>query len=232
MVINVVISSSFNFEKLIRMADGISSIGADDYRKAIENTIPTVQRLVRQLMISNLKQSGLKRRSGELENAVANTEVFLRTEGKGGHGIVIAMPRNKSTESYKKYGSLNYGSVRSTEFTKKTEKIVRAIGGGFEIRQFRKVGAKKKAKLKKNLQNAGDSNSRQISGGTGLIADKQTVKVNKYGSVEAETNLGGVTVTKAFNFFKLSNSQWSRVLGVLNEGVKIEMDKIIKSKMK
>lgn len=173
-------------DSTLRRIDG----GVRDAKSEIQTT---VTRRVRHMLLENFSRSGVKSRSGKLENALANATVRVNLGGRHPK-IVISMPAGVSGYSKKKGGgnfyhasaSVNYGAVRGQKGSNKKQ------------RKADKRSAYKAAKKKTKDLFRIDS---ELYGKT--IADRS----KKDSDRRSVSTIGGGTATRPFSFWELTDAQ-------------------------
>jgi hypothetical protein len=219
-------------DSIVKFADAVDSIGQTEIRDALEFGAQEAEPLAQEFAVKNFSKSGVKSRSGELKRAVGNSRLQLIGGGRAASLLNFGLQPGKDKDFYVRANAVNYGAVRTPEGNQGTLKEVRAISGGTTIQLYRNIGEKRRQKLKKSLQGGVRSGSRAHKIANGLTLDTQSVKVSKAGSVSGQTSLGAVTVTKAFDFFKLSRSQTRQIVNeVVNEAI-FYLENLIERKAK
>jgi len=220
----------FVLDDLIGMAEDIASLNEKDYEEAIEAGIPAGEKIGRKFLLNSLKRSGIKRRSGDLRTAVAKSNLLFFPGGKGGM-LRFYLGSDQGKDLYTYANALNYGRVNSSEFNQVTLKDVQRIKyAGTTVKPYRKVGAKRRKKLKNKVH--GGSSGNLVKAANGLSYKGGTLSKTKAGSVVVETTLGTATVTKAFDFYKIKGSKEKRVLGEIFQVAREHLRAKIKKKMK
>jgi len=199
------------------LAERLQGISDRDGVRALEAGLPGATRLTRRFLREAYNSSGLGKKSGDLYRAVGKAEVELKVNKTGRSGLRISFPNVGDEKFYTYAGATNYGATHG----------LKDVGGD----SYGKVGQRRRKQLKTKLERLRPG-GRAVSAGQNLILDAHSVKVNKYGSKVADTNLGRVTVTKAYNYFKLTPSKQKRVIGELFEGARVYLDNVIKKAIK
>ncbi len=88
-------------------ARGLNAIQASEL---IRYTINFMTPIVRGMLLRNLRASGLKRRTGELERIVGSARLSIR-----GQYLSVYIPAGFTKKQYAKVNALNYGSVYSKQ---------------------------------------------------------------------------------------------------------------------
>jgi hypothetical protein len=207
-------------QSLSDMAAAIDSIGPADVRKALEFGTQEAEQLAQDFAVKNFNKSGVKSRTGELKRAVGNSRLQLIGGGRGASLLNFGLDPGKDKDFYIRANAVNYGAIRSPEGNKGELKEIHAISGGMTTQLHRKIGKRRRTKLKAALQGEIKKGSRAQKIARGLTLDTESVKISKAGSVSAQTSLGAVTVTKAFDYFKLSSSQTRQIVNeVVGEAI-------------
>ncbi len=159
--------------------------------------------LAQEYAVRNFNKSNVNSKTGELKRAVGNSRLLVTEKG----WLNLSMDPGKNKKFYVRANAINYGAIRAPEGNKGSLKTIRGISGGTTTQFHRIVGDKKRSAVKKALQGELKKGSRLQKVAQGLTLDTGTVKISKSGSISGQTSAGKVTVTKAFDYFKLSNRQ-------------------------
>lgn len=108
--------------------DGMDARIKQGMSAAPESIKTELESRVRQMLLQNLRRSGIQSRTGKLQNAIANVEVSVNLGRKP--KIVIRMPKGISDYAkedgggnfYQAAASLNYGAVHGAKGANKREK--------------------------------------------------------------------------------------------------------------
>jgi len=209
-------------DAIIDLADRVDGIDNRDYVKALEHAAPQATQEARNALVSNYRASGVKTRTGELLRALKRSILEVQVTKGGGAYVKVSMQSGKDKKFYISANSVNYGRVNSKDFDVKEDRMQRSIGGRMEKVGIRKAGAKRRQKLKASLQKKGGS--RLVNAAQGLSYDAKAVGKTKAGSTTVETTLGSATVTKAFDFFRLSGSQKAKISRILFKGARAYLE--------
>ena len=202
-----------SLERLADMASAIEGIGPTELKRALEFGAKEAEPLAQEYAVRNYNKSGVKTKTGELKSSVSNGRLMLV-----GSRLNFSLEPGKDKKFYIRANAVEYGAIRSPEGNKGKLKSVRNIGDtGRTMQLHRNIGSKKRQKVKSALQGKINKGNRAQKVAQGMTLDTATVKVTKSGSISGQTSLGKVTVTKAIDYFKLSNRQQ---LVIVNEVVK------------
>jgi hypothetical protein len=221
-----------SLQQLADFASAIDSIGPSDVRKALEIGAQEAEATAQGFAVKNFNASGVKSRTGELKRAVGNSRLQLIGGGRGASLLNFGLDPGKDKDFYVRANAVNYGAIRTPEGNQGTLKEVQAISGGKTVQLYRNIGKRRRLKLKKALQSGIKTGSRAQKIAKGLTLDTESVKVSKAGSVSARTSLGSVTVTKAFDFFKLSKSQTRQIVNEVIAEAIFYLENLIERKAK
>ena len=190
-----------SLDAILRLADNARNIGPADLRLAMQVGIPQAQRTAQKMLASQLRRSGIQRRTGQLENMAKRAKLSISDPASSSVSLNIAMPPGMDKGDYIKANSLNYGSVRGDGLSQR----------GANGRKL--VGDKTLQKLKAQAGSLKAGTFRQVSKTLGVLqqSDRQT----KAGSTVLDTTAGTVKVTKAFKFFFLTNSQLATIKDII-----------------
>jgi len=200
-------------DSILTLVDSVGEISPRDYMKALESAAPEATILARKFLAANYKRAGVKTRSGDLLNGIKASIIEFQSARGGKVSARASMPTGKDKKFYKAANSVNYGRLNSKEFDVSRERTQRGIGGGLETVNVRKVGAKRREKLKRKVQ--GGSKGRLVVAGQGLAYDASKATKTNAGSTVVNTTMGSATVTKAFNFFTFTPQQEAKLRRVL-----------------
>lgn len=185
------------FERLKEAIDrGIDQIEKGGPEKQeIDSAVETavinkIQPIVRQMLAANLAASGLKKRSGSLEQAVKQADVFIQ-RGRRGAKLVVGFKAGVKAPKGNVYiygAAQNYGAVHHPTPI-----------GGFPGRHGRKLARANRA-LKKRAY-------RQLRSRKALF-DRARFRTTRRGQIHIGT---GTFITQPRNFFKLNPAQEQQI---------------------
>ena len=218
-------SADDSLQAIIRMTERVGDIDQQDYIDALKSAVPEARREAQKQLKANYNASGVKTRTGRLLRAITNSlmEVFIDKKGSG--RVKVSLPGGKDKDFYVAANSVNYGRVNSKDFDIKTTKTVRSIEGPLITREQSRAGRKRRQKLKEKVQK-GLGKGRLVNVARGLAVDASKTRTTKAGSAIVETTLGTATVTKAFDFYKLSPSQELKIVRVLYKGAREYLERM------
>jgi hypothetical protein len=217
-------------DRLIGFAEEIGNLDQQDYIDAFKVGVPEAQKMAGQFLSANLASSGVKSNTGDLAKAVGNPAMSVVASKDGVYVHVQPDPKN-TNRMFTILSSVNYGRVNSEAFDETTVRRQRAIGGGFETVKVKNVGDKNRRNLKNKLQNLG-SKQGIVKAGRGLSFGTGSLGKTRAGSTTVETSRGRATVTKAFDYYKISPSQSRQILGVLFRGAAEHLKSKIKKSLR
>jgi hypothetical protein len=209
-------------DAIIDLAERVDGIDNRDYVAALEHAAPQATQEARNALVSNYRASGVETRTGKLLRAIKGSILEVVVNKAGGAYVKVSMPSGKDKNFYIAANSVNYGRVNSKDFDVKEERIQRSIAGPYEKVGIRKAGAKRRQKLKASIHNK--KGGRLVNAAQGLSYDAKAVGKTKAGSAKVDTTLGSATVTKAFDFFKLKQSQKLKISRILFKGARAYLE--------
>ena len=217
-----------SLERLADMASAIEGIGPTELKRALEFGAKEAEPLAQEYAVRNYNKSGVKTRTGKLKSAVSNSRLIMAGKAM----LNFSLEPGKKEDFYIRAGAVEYGAIRTPEGNKGTLKTIQAIPGGKTTQLHRNIGKRRRAKVKQTLQGEVNKKNRLQKVGQGLTLDTASVKVSKAGSVTGQTSLGSVTVTKAFDYFKLSNRQKAVIVNEVVKEAWFFIENIIGRKVK
>jgi len=197
-------------EAIISMAKSVEDINQDDYAEALDDAVPFVVGEARRMLVANYNSSGVKTRSGDLLKAIKRSFLEVFIDDRGGAFFKASMPPELPDSFYIRANAVNYGRVNSSDFNRVSLRDVRNIeNSGRTVRAVRKVGAKRRRKLKDKIQRGNLKGL--VKPAKGLSFSATATSKTKAGSTVVKTSLGTATVTKAFLYYYLLGSQKARL---------------------
>lgn len=202
-------NAEVSLKRIAEFADSIESIGPAEVKQALEVGAQKAEPMAQKFAVANLNKSGIVKRTGELLKIVSQSELIM-VFGSGSQRtrLMFSAKRGLKKEDYIKLNSLEYGAIRSAEGNK--AKSVTVAGAGSQ--QHRKLGVKRRQKLKTYLQSKSGAGTGSVRVAKGLSVSAGSITKNKHGTVQAETSRGGVSATKAFEYFRLSRQQTTQII--------------------
>jgi len=186
------------------MANNANNIKTRDIRYAMQIGVPKAERLARQYLVKQYRKSGLKVRTGGLIGMLKRASLSIMDSTSSKVSLLISMPAGLNKKEYKKANSINYGAVRSGKNSLLSAKNAKGN---------KAIGAKQLANLKSAGQNAKTSQGfMKVSRDIGI---RGTGEKTSNGSVILDTTAGQATITKAWKFFYLLESQLDTIKAVI-----------------
>jgi hypothetical protein len=188
---------------IIKLANNANNIGPRDIRQSMQVGVPRAEKMARGFLGKNYRRSGLKVRTGQLIGMVRRAALSIVDPVSSRVALVLSMPAGMTKQDNTKASSVNYGSVRDGKGS-----LLGATGAtGRKL-----IGERQRRNLKSFGQaTKGSEAFQQVSRDVGV----RGVGTTKNGSAVLDTTAGRATVTKAWKYFFLTDSQLEAVKSVI-----------------
>ena len=192
-----------SLDGIIALANNSQNVGARDIRNAMQIGVPKAEKMAQGFLVKSYRRSGLKVRTGQLIGMLRRSTLSIIDATTSRVALVIAMPAGMKPKDYAKAGSVNYGSVRHS----KTSLLNAQNSKGNKL-----IGERQRRNLKGVAGSIKSSDHfTQASRDIGV----RGVGTTANGSKILDTTVGQATVTKAWNYFHLTDQQIDKIKEVI-----------------